>query len=65
MTYVDMIEDTNGDLVDQHWFCSSWCYNDSTGKDSYGHQWPGGSETDYNVYCHRCEDLMWTGIEVS
>jgi hypothetical protein len=63
MTYVEMIEDSQGNLVDINCFDSAWCFNESTGRDSYGSAWPGGMETDYDVHCHNCGDLMWHGLE--
>jgi hypothetical protein len=65
MTHVEMIEDDKGDLVDILYFCSAFCYESSQSTDghAYGHAWPGGMETDYDVHCHRCGDLMWKGLE--
>ena len=62
MTHVEHIEDTSGDLVDINYFCSAQCYTLSTGGDAYGHAWPGGSETDYDVMCHHCGTLLWRGL---
>ncbi len=62
MTYADMIQDSQGDLVDIEWFCSAGCYEKSTNNGAEGHAWPGGGETDYNVYCHNCQNLIWKGL---
>ena len=63
MTHANMIEDSQGDLVDIEWFCSASCYSSSTNNEAYGHAWPGGDETDYDVYCHNCKDLIWHGLQ--
>ena len=60
--FVRMIEDTNGDLVGINYYCSAQCYTLSTGTEAYGHAWPGGSETDYDVMCHHCGTLLWRGL---
>jgi hypothetical protein len=31
------------------------------GSISWG-RWPGGAETDYDVHCSTCEDLLWRGL---
>ena len=62
MTHVEHIEADGGDLVDVNYFCSAQCYTLSTGGEAYGHAWPGGSETDYDVMCHHCGTLLWRGI---
>jgi len=63
MTYVEMVEDKHGDLVDIRYYCSPFCFEAETGRDAYGSAWPGGVETDYSVYCERCGSLMWSGLE--
>ena len=63
MTHINMIEDPRGNLVDVEYFCSALCYTNSTGNVAYGHAWPGGSETNSDVHCHNCSDLMWHGLE--
>ena len=63
MTYVDMIEDSNGDLVDIGYYDSAACFQEGTGREAYGHAWPGGMETDSDVYCETCHDLMWHGLQ--
>ena len=63
MTHAEHIEDPNsGDLIDINYFCSGQCYTLSPGGDAYGHAWPGGSETDYDVMCHHCGTLLWRGL---
>ena len=62
MTHANFIEDNQGDLVDIEWYCSAFGYSESVGTDAYGHAYPGGSETDYDVHCHHCKDLMWHGL---
>jgi hypothetical protein len=63
MTHAEHIEDPNsGDLIDVNYYCSGQCYTLSTGGDAYGHAYPGGSETDYDVMCHHCGTLLWRGI---
>ena len=64
MIHVNFIDDTQGDLVDVQYFCSGECYTLVTGNDYYGHGWPCGSETDYNVYCAEdsCQQLLWHGL---
>ena len=63
MTYVNMIEDQQGDLVDVAYYDSAWCFTEATGREAYGNAWPGGSETDYDVHCAHCGELMWTGLQ--
>jgi hypothetical protein len=63
MTYVNMIEDKNGDLVDIEYYDSALCFTEATGREAYGNACPGGSETDYNVHCDNCGDFMWLGLE--
>lgn len=64
-TYVDMQEDESGDLVNIDYYCCAECYEVGTNKPSTGKQWPGGSETNYDVYCANlsCKELMWYGLE--
>lgn len=52
--------DNNGDLVDIQWFCNKSCYNEA-GHNGVG-GYPCGNETDYNVYCDNCNDLLWKGL---
>lgn len=62
MIHVNMIEDTKGDLVDIEYFCDGACFTAHTGENYFGHGWPCGSETDYDVYCAHCETLLWKGL---
>lgn len=64
-THVQFINDDDGDLVDIFYYCSAFCYTQDTGKSADGHAWPGGSETDYDVYCanENCNALLWKGLE--
>ena len=62
MIHAEFIEDTQGDLVDVQYFCSGQCYTLTTGNDYYGHGWPCGSETDYDVSCSHCGTLLWRGL---
>ena len=61
MTHVHMIEDESGDLVDIEYACSEWCANDREFPQPSA--WPGGMETDYDVHCSSCGDLMWKGLQ--
>ncbi|MAH44880.1 hypothetical protein CMI37_03575 [Candidatus Pacearchaeota archaeon] len=60
MTHVELIEDSQGDLVDIRYACSAVCATDLDFPQPSA--WPGGMETDYDVYCESCESLMWTGL---
>jgi hypothetical protein len=63
MDYVNFIEDEKGDLVDIQYACSQLCADDL----GFPHPsaWPGGMETDYDVHCENCNDLMWHGLEAN
>lgn len=37
-------------------------YGHAKGTIEYG-EWPGGEETDEDVYCAHCHDKLWNGIE--
>jgi hypothetical protein len=62
MIHVEFINDESGDLVDVKYYCSGFCYTQDTGKSSYGHAYPSGSETDYDVLCASCDALLWKGL---
>jgi hypothetical protein len=62
MFHVYSVEDSNGDLIDQLWYCSYFCYRQAGHDDLVPTAWPGGQETDYDVHCVQCKDLMWKGI---
>jgi len=64
MIYVEQLEDENGDLVDIFYYCSSFCYETETGKPAYGHGWLYGPETDYDVHCQNCGELLWEGLQL-
>lgn len=67
--------DSKGDLVDVEYFGSRVCMENKlaelgiansspageTSEFSWG-RWPGGSETDYDVYCAGCGSLLWRGM---
>lgn len=52
MTYVTLVEDGQGDLADIIVYCGYFCSDDNA------REWPGGMETDYDVYCDRCNVLV-------
>ena len=54
MTYVNLIEDTRGDLVEIEHYCSTECFRQGTGKDAHGYRWPCPEQADYNQYCPTC-----------
>jgi hypothetical protein len=61
MTHVEMVEDSRGDLVDIRYACSAYCARElGFPKPS---AWPGGMETDSDVFCERCESHMWHGLD--
>ena len=60
MDHIQMVEDSQGDLVDIRYACSQLCASD-LGFDEPS-AWPGGMETDYDVYCENCEMLMCGGL---
>ena len=61
MIYVKFIEDTQGDVVEILYACSRHCAD--TNEFPEDSAWPGRIETDYDVYCSVCGNLMWDGIE--
>ena len=62
--HVEFEEDHKGQLVDTYYYCSAFCYEeDIPEKSSHGKAWPCGSETDYDVYCSNCDELLWRGLE--
>jgi len=63
MTHVQLIEDERGDLVDIRYACSALCAGDLEFPEPSA--WPGGMETDYDVLCESCGDLMWKGLEAT
>ena len=63
VTQVRMIEDERGDMVDIEYACSEICARELGFPQPSA--WPGGMETDYDVHCDNCGNLMWEGIEES
>ena len=61
--HADFIEDFDGDLVEVNSYCGELCYSDDTGQSAFGQAYPCGSETDYDVYCASCNELLWHGTE--
>lgn len=57
MTYVRMIEDSRGDVVDIEHYCSVSCYQEGTGESAEGHLWPCPERADCPQYCPTCETL--------
>lgn len=62
MTYVRMIEDSYGDLVDIEHYCSAACFTKGTGKSAYDPPayWPCPEQADYPQYCPVCEEMTVT-----
>ena len=58
--HVQMVEDAQGDLIDIRYACSELCANDLGFPQSSA--WLGGMETDDDVYCENCGNLMWEGL---
>ena len=56
MTYVRMIEDCRGDLIEIEHYCSAQCFTEGTGEDAYGHRWPCPEQADYSQHCPTCGD---------
>lgn len=54
MTFVRLIEDTRGDLVEIEHYCSASCFVEATGKDAYGHRWPCPERADFPQHCPAC-----------
>ena len=65
MTYVNFHEDALGNTHDVDYYCSAECYTEHTGQRADSARWPGGDETDYDVYCANpdCTMLLWEGID--
>ena len=59
MTYINFIEDPRGDLVDLEYFCSTVCASDELV--ALG-GWPTLDDTDSDIYCTECGDLIQRGI---
>ncbi len=54
MTYVRLIEDSRGDLVDIEHYCSTICWRDAGLGDPHGHAWPCPEQADYAQHCPSC-----------
>ena len=65
MTYVKMVEDERGDLVDIKHYCSAWCYVDGEGESADGQLWPCPESADYPQYCPTCGVLTVPAISGS
>ena len=63
MTYVNMIEDANGDLIDIDHYCSAHCFTQGTGQNADGARWPCPEQTDYPQYCPTCGDLTVPALD--
>jgi hypothetical protein len=61
--HADFIEDSTGDLVDIVYYCSGRCFTDETGIEAFGHAYPCGDETDYDVWCGHCGVHLWHGLQ--
>jgi hypothetical protein len=60
-THANMIEGEQGDLIDIEYACSELCAWDQGFPQPSA--WPGGMETDYDVFCGSCGFHMWHGIQ--
>lgn len=59
-TYLDLVEDSQGDLVDILYYCSFFCTpEDVRSKGS----WPCPDYPDYDIFCSGCGTLMHKGTE--
>lgn len=63
-------KDNNGDVVDVQYFCNPLCValwsvrNVAKGNDKkLFDAIPTHPETDYDVHCSGCKELLWKGIE--
>lgn len=54
MTYVRMLEDQNGDLVEIEHYCSVQCWLDAGLENPQGNYWPCPEAADYDQYCPTC-----------
>ena len=60
MTYIDYIEDNNGDLVDLKYYCSFVCAPEEVSIKGAS---PVIESTDYDIHCETCEDLIQHAIK--
>jgi len=63
MTYVAMLEDQNGDIVEIHHYCSPQCFTEGTGNPAYGNHWPCPEQTGYDQHCPLCGTLTVPALE--
>ncbi len=59
--YLDMIEDSNGDLVDIDYYHRSCASEELKNKGS----WPCPEWPDYNVYCAGCKEIIYNYEEAT
>lgn len=65
MTYVAMLEDQNGDIVDIEHYCSPQCFTEGTGNPACGNHWPCPEQADYPQYCPTCGDESVPALETT
>lgn len=63
MTYVRMIEDARGDVVDIEHYCDALCYESGTGEKAFGHHWPCPEQADYDQHCPFCGAVSVIGLD--
>ena len=54
--------DELGLMADEH-LEPAGAWNTPDGSSVSWGGWPGGSETDYPVYCSACSELLWRGLQ--
>lgn len=60
-TYIDFVEDQQGDLVDIRVYCWAGCAPDDVRSRG---RWPSGPpESDCCTYCAECSDLLAHGLQ--
>jgi hypothetical protein len=64
VTYVRMIEDAKGDLIDIEQYCSATCWRDAGFDDPNDARWPCPERTDYAQHCPACGEVAVEAIEV-
>lgn len=62
MLYVNMIEDTKGNLVDIEYYCCEAHYIMGAAQSASVGAWPGGMETEDDQVCHHCQTLIAHGL---
>ena len=63
MRYVDYIEDSQGDLVDIHIYCSADCWRAAGLGDPFGHYIPAPEKADYAQHCPQCGRVTVAAID--